>query len=178
MAADKTSTKGLVYASLFGALTAAGAFIVIPMPPVPITAQTFFLNIAAILLGGPLGAVSQFVYIMLGVVGVPVFAGGKAGLGVIFGPTGGYLLGFIMAAFVIGTVNKMKKSAGIFWYIFSMLIGMLIIYFLGSLQLSLVVKMSFHKALAVGVLPFIPGDIIKIMLAAIISSRLEGRIKA
>jgi biotin transport system substrate-specific component len=71
----------------------------------------------------------------------------------------------------------MKKSAGLFWHIFSMLIGMLIIYFLGSLQLSLVAKMSFHKALAIGALPFIPGDIIKILLAAIISSRLKGRIK-
>jgi Uncharacterized conserved protein len=177
MASGKTSIKGLVYASLFGALTAAGAFIHIPLPPVPITAQTFFLNVAALLLGGPLGAVSQFIYVLLGVVGMPVFAGGKAGLGVIFGPTGGYLLGFIIAAFVIGMINQMKKSAGIFWHIFSMLIGMLIIYFLGSLQLSLVAKMSFHKALAVGVLPFIPGDIIKILLAAIISSQLKGRIK-
>ena len=163
-------------ATFFG-LTAAGAFIVIPLPPVPITAQTFFLNVAAILLGGPLGAVSQFIYVMLGVVGIPVFAGGKAGLGVIFGPTGGYLLGFIIAAFVIGMVNRMKKSAGIFWHIFSMLIGMLIIYALGSLQLSVVAKMSFHKALAVGVLPFLPGDIIKILLAAIISSQLKGRVK-
>jgi len=177
MAAGKISTKGLVYASLFGALTAAGAFMVIPMPLVPITAQTFFLNVAAILLGGPLGAISQFIYVMLGVVGIPVFAGGKAGLGIIFGPTGGYLLGFIIAAFVIGIVNRMKKSAGIFWHIFSMLTGMLIIYFLGSLQLSLVAKMSFHKALAIGALPFIPGDIIKILLAAIISSRFKGRIK-
>lgn len=177
MVADKTSVKGLVYAALFGALTAAGAFIVIPLPPVPITAQTFFLNIAAILLGGSLGAVSQFIYVMLGIVGIPVFAGGKAGLGVIFGPTGGYLLGFIIAAFVIGMINQMKKSAGIFWHIFSMLIGMLIIYFLGSLQLSLVAKISFPKALAVGVLPFVPGDIIKILFAAIISSRLKGRIK-
>ena len=176
MAADKMSTKGLVYASLFGALTAAGAFIVIPMPPVPITAQTFFLNVTAILLGGPLGAVSQFIYVMLGVVGIPVFAGGKAGLGVIFGPTGGYLLGFIIAAFFIGSINRMKKSAGIFWHSFSMTIGMLIIYFLGSIQLSAVAKMSFHKAFAVGILPFIPGDIIKILLAAIISSRLKGRV--
>ena len=171
------SVKGMVYAVLFGSLTAAGAFIVIPLPPVPITAQTFFLNICAVLLGGSLGALSQFIYLMLGVVGLPVFAGGKAGIGVIFGPTGGYLLGFIIAAFVIGTVNKMKKSAGIFWHIFSMTIGMLIIYFLGSVQLSAVAKMSFHKAFAVGVLPFIPGDIIKILLAAIISSRLKGRVK-
>ena len=177
MAADKTSIKGLVYAALFGALTAAGAFIVIPLPPVPITAQTFFLNLSAILLGGQLGAVSQFIYVMMGVVGIPVFAGGKAGLGILFGPTGGYLLGFIIAAFVIGMINQMKKSAGIYWNIFSMLMGMLIIYFWGSLQLSLVAKMNFHKAVAIGVLPFIPGDVIKILLAAIISSRLKGRVK-
>lgn len=177
MVADKTSIKGLVYAALFGALTAAGAFIVIPLPPVPITAQTFFLNIAAVLLGGPLGAVSQFIYVMLGVVGIPVFAGGKAGLGVLFGPTGGYLIGFIIAAFVIGLIAGMKKNAGVLWYIFSMLMGMVIIYFFGAIQLSFVAKMSFPQALAVGVLPFLPGDIIKIILAAIISSRLKGRIK-
>jgi len=177
MAADKTSIKGLVYAALFGSLTAAGAFIIIPLPPVPITAQTFFLNVSAVLLGGQLGALSQFIYVMLGVVGIPVFAGGTAGLGIIFGPTGGYLLGFIIAAFVIGMVNRLRKSAGIFWNIFSMLIGMLIIYLLGSLQLSFVAKMSFHKALTIGVLPFIPGDIIKILFAAIVSSRLKGRIR-
>jgi biotin transport system substrate-specific component len=177
MAADKISTKGLVYAALFGALTAAGALIAIPLPPVPVTAQTFFLNVSAILLGGKLGALSQFIYIMLGVVGIPVFAGGKAGLGVIFGPTGGYLLGFIIAAFVIGIISRVKNNAGFFWYIFSMLIGMLIIYLAGCLQLSLVAKMSFSKALAVGVLPFIPGDILKIILAAVISSRLKGRVK-
>jgi biotin transport system substrate-specific component len=114
---------------------------------------------------------------MLGIVGMPVFAGGKAGLGVLFGPTGGYLLGFIIAAFAIGLVNRIKKEAGIFWHIFSMFIGMLIIYLLGSLQLSFMAKMDFSKALAVGVLPFIPGDIIKIILAAIICSRLKGRVK-
>jgi biotin transport system substrate-specific component len=177
MAVDKTSIKGIVYASLFGALTAAGAFIVIPVPPVPITAQTFFLNTAAVLLGGSLGALSQFIYVMLGVVGIPVFSGGKAGIGVIFGPTGGYLLGFIIAAFIIGKIAGARKGAGIFWHIFAMLVGMGIIYSLGIMQLALVAKISFKKALTIGVLPFIPGDIIKILLAAIISSRLKGRIK-
>jgi biotin transport system substrate-specific component len=177
MAANKMSIKGIVYASLFGALTAAGAFIVIPLPPVPLTAQTFFLNVSAALLGGPLGAVSQFIYVMLGVVGIPVFSGGKAGIGVLFGPTGGYLLGFILAAFVIGKITAAKKDAGIFWYILAMLVGMVIVYSLGVLQLALVAKISWKKALAVGVIPFLPGDIIKILLAAIISSRLKKRIR-
>jgi biotin transporter BioY len=93
MTKNKMSIKGMVYASLFGALTAAGAFMIIPLPFVPITGQTFFLNVAAILLGGTLAALSQIIYVLLGIVGIPVFAGGKAGIGVLFGPTGGYLLG-------------------------------------------------------------------------------------
>ncbi|HDQ04918.1 MAG TPA: biotin transporter BioY [Deltaproteobacteria bacterium] len=177
MTKKKGSIKGIVYAALFGALTAAGAFIIIPLPPVPITAQTFFLNVAAVLLGGPLGAASQFIYVMLGVVGIPVFAGGKAGLGVLFGPTGGYLIGFIFGAFVIGILVKAKKDPGVFWYIFSMIVGMLIIYTLGMIQLSFVAKLSLIKAATVGVLPFLPGDIIKIILAAIVSVKLKNRIK-
>ena len=177
MTREKGSIRGIVYAALFGALTATGAFITIPLPPVPITAQTFFLNVAAVLLGGPLGAASQFIYIMLGVVGMPVFAGGKAGLGVLFGPTGGYLIGFIIGAFVIGFVAGRKKDAGVLWYIFSMFIGMVIIYTIGVVQLSFVAKLSMLKAAAVGVLPFLPGDIIKIILAAIISVKLKNRIK-
>jgi biotin transport system substrate-specific component len=177
MAAKKMSVKGMVYAVLFGSLTAVGAFIVIPLPPVPVTAQTFFLNICAVLLGGSLGALSQFIYLMLGIVGFPVFAGGKAGIGVIFGPTGGYLLGFILAAFVTGKIAEVKKGAGIFWYIMAMLWGMLIIYFIGSLWLAATARITLNKALVIGALPFIPGDIIKILLAAIIAVRVKNRIK-
>jgi len=177
MTTSKTSVKGIVYAALFGALTAAGAFIVIPLPPVPLTAQTFFLNLAAVLLGGSLGALSQFVYVMLGIVGIPVFAGGKAGLGVLFGPTGGYLLGFIIAGFAVGKIAGAKKGAGIFWYMMAMLAGMIIIYGLGVLQLALVAKLNFTQAFTAGVLPFLPGDMIKILLAAIIADKLKGRIK-
>jgi len=85
----------MIYASLFGALTAMGALISIPLQPVPVTLQTLFLYLAGSLLGGGLGALSQTVYIMLGVIGLPVFSGGKAGLGVLMGPTGGYLVGFV-----------------------------------------------------------------------------------
>lgn len=177
MTTKTLSVKGIVYAALMGALTAAGAFIIIPLPPVPITAQTFFLNMAAILLGGPLAALSQFIYLMLGIIGMPVFSGGKAGMGVLFGPTGGYLIGFIFGAFVIGMIARMKKSAGILWFIFAMLTGMVIIYGCGVIQLAFVAKLSFNKALAVGALPFIPGDLIKILLAAIVGSQLKGRIK-
>ncbi len=176
MLKKKTSIRGIIYAALFGALTAVGAFIIIPLPPVPITAQTFFLNVAAAVLGGPLGAASQFIYVMLGVVGMPVFAGGKAGLGVLFGPTGGYLIGFILGAFVIGFLAGKKKDAGVLWHAFSMLAGMVIIYSLGVLQLSFVARLDLIKAVSVGVLPFLPGDMVKIALAAWLSCRLRKRI--
>jgi len=92
----------MTHAALFGALTALGAYILLPVPPVPITLQTLFLYLAAAVLGGALGAWSQIVYLLLGVIGLPVFAGGKAGLGVLTGPTGGYLAGFIPAAWLTG----------------------------------------------------------------------------
>jgi len=101
----------------FGALTAAGAFIVIPLPPVRSPRRHFFKYFSCTS-GRPVRRRESIYLCHAGVVGIPVFAGGKAGLGVIFGPTGGYLLGFIIAAFVIGMVNRMKKSAGIFWHIF------------------------------------------------------------
>jgi len=77
----------------------------------------------------------------------------------------------------MGTVSKMRKNAGFFWNIFSMLLGMVIIYSLGSIQLAVVAKMSFNKALAAGVLPFLPGDVIKILLAAVVCEQLKGKIK-
>ncbi|MBW2650107.1 MAG: biotin transporter BioY, partial [Deltaproteobacteria bacterium] len=79
----KISTRGMTYAAMFGAMTALGAYIIIPLPLVPITLQTFVMYLAASLLGGYLGALSQIVYILLGIIGLPVFAGGKAGLGVL-----------------------------------------------------------------------------------------------
>lgn len=173
---EQTSLRGMVYASLFGAMTAVGAYMIIPLPPVPITLQTLFLGLAGTLLGARLGALSQLVYLFLGILGLPVFAGGKAGLGVLFGPTGGYLIGFIAAAFIIGKLAALKKRPGFAWLSFSLIAGAAVIYTLGVLQLSLVARLSLAKALTVGVVPFLPGDGIKIVLTAIIALRLRDRI--
>ncbi|MCX5854428.1 MAG: biotin transporter BioY [Deltaproteobacteria bacterium] len=166
----------MVYASMFGSLTAIGAYIMIPLPPVPITFQTLFLNLAGALLGGYLGALSQVVYILLGVIGLPVFAGGKAGLGVLLGPTGGYLFGFVLAAFVVGKLIAVKKDPGLIWTILSMMAGMVVIYFLGILQLTLVARLSVEKAIVVGALPFLPGDMVKIVLASLIYLKIKDKI--
>lgn len=167
----------MIYASMFGAGTAAGAYIIIPFPLVPITLQTFFLNLAAALLGGYLGALSQIIYVLLGIIGLPVFAGGKAGMGVLFGPTGGYLIGFIAAAYVIGRLITVRENPGIIWTILSMVVGLIVIYVLGVIQLSFVAEFSMKKAISVGVLPFLIGDALKIIVAALITLRLRGKIK-
>lgn len=176
MTPKNISLRGMVYASMFGALTAIGAYIIIPLPPVPITLQTLFLNLSGALLGGYLGALSQVVYILLGVIGLPVFAGGKAGLGVLLGPTGGYLFGFILGAYIVGKLIAVKKKPGFVWTVCAMLMGMVVIYGLGILQLTLVARLSWQKAVAVGALPFIPGDIVKIVLASLIYLNVRDKI--
>ena len=171
------SLRGMAYASMFGALTAAGAYIMIPLPPVPITAQTFFVSLAGALLGGYLGAMSQVVYILLGVIGLPVFAGGKAGAGVLLGPTGGYLLGFVAGAYVTGFLAARKERPGFWWLLLSMLAGYVFIYAFGIAQLMFVAKLTLAKALAVGLIPTIPGGILKLVAAAFICLKVRGHIK-
>ena len=164
----------MILASMFGAATAAGAYIMIPLPLVPITLQTLFLNLAAALLGGRLGALSQVVYVLIGIIGLPVFAGGKAGFGVVLGPTGGYLIGFIAAGYVVGKLIELKENPGFIWTACAMLIGMIVIYGCGITQLSIVARLSVGKAVAVGALPFLIGDGIKILAAVFLSIKLKN----
>lgn len=177
MSGTALTTRGMIYASLFGALTAMGALISIPLQPVPVTLQTMFLYLAGSLLGGSLGALSQVIYVILGAIGLPVFSGGKAGLGVFLGPTGGYLVGFIAGAFVTGKIVRFRRDTGLVWLVFAMLAGTAVVYALGVLQLVLVGKLSLEKAAAVGVLPFLPGDALKIAAASVITLKVRDRIQ-
>lgn len=165
--------RRLVFASMFGALTAVGSFMVIPLYPVPITLQTLFTGLAGILLGSATGALSQVVYLLLGIMGLPVFAGGKAGIGTLFGPTGGYLIGFIVGAFIIGKIVELKRNPGLAWIIMALIAGNLVIYALGTIQLSLVTGFSLTKSLMVGVVPFMFGDALKIGAAALLALKLR-----
>ncbi|MEQ8176306.1 MAG: biotin transporter BioY [Syntrophomonadaceae bacterium] len=168
--------RNMVYASMFGALTAIGALIVIPTQPVPITLQTFFTCFSGALLGGYAGALSQIVYVILGCIGLPVFAGGKAGLGVLFGPTGGYLIGFIAGAYIIGKIVEARPQAGVIWSAMAILVGDLVIYGIGTVQLAMVAHLSPGKAILVGVVPFLIPEIVKLIAAAVLSSRLRTRL--
>ena len=104
-------TKNLILVALFTALTAVGAFIRIPVPVVPFTLQFLFTMLAGLLLGGTLGATSVLVYIILGLLGLPVFTSG-GGIGYIFQPTFGYIIGFCIAAYVTGKIaNKTENPS-------------------------------------------------------------------
>ncbi len=157
------NTLLIVYPAIMAALTAIGAYIAIPLPvsPVPVTFQNLLVILSGLLLGAKLGFVSQIIYLALGIIGLPVFAGGTAGIGVIFSPSGGYLLAFPLAAYICGKL----RGSSILKLSISSLSGMISIYILGVLFMILFWDFNFWQAVSAGVIPFLPGDIFKLMLA-------------
>lgn len=149
-------------------LIAAAAQIRIPLPfsPVPITGQTFAVLLLAALYGSKRGPATVITYLALGVVGMPVFAGAVSGIAPLIGPTGGYLVGFSAAAYLVGLLSERGWDRKPWSTAVSMIIGNAVIYALGVLWLAYYV--GWGKVLLTGVLPFIPGDIIKIGLATML----------
>jgi len=164
MTDHSTQLRMTVYASLFAALVAVGAFISIPIGPVPIVLQNFFVLLAALLLGPRWGLAAMGVYLLAGICGLPVFAGGTAGIGRIMGPTGGYLLGYLPAVFVTAWLSQ-KGGRRVWTDIAAMICGSLIVYGCGVPWLKMVTGMPFAKAVTVGMLPFLIGDALKIAAA-------------
>ncbi len=169
-----------VYASLFAALVAVGAFISIPIGPVPIVLQNFFVLLAALLLGPRWALASISVYLLAGICGLPVFAGGTAGIGRILGPTGGYLLGYLPAVFITAWISQ-KGGRRTWTDIVAMVCGSLLVYGCGVPWLKVVTGMPLSKALAVGMVPFLPGDALKIAAAIPVVRALrpivQGRVR-
>lgn len=163
----------MVYAALFAALTAAGAWISIPLPYVPVTLQTLFTMLAGAVLGPYYGALAMVVYVLLGLIGLPVYAQGQSGFGALIGPAGGYLIGFVVGAVAIGLLARAKKSPGFLWLCMAMAIGEFIVLAFGTAHLSLVAGMPHDRAIIVGFLMFVPGDILKIVAAAYIARKIE-----
>ncbi len=157
--------KKMVFASLCAALTAAGAFVAIPVGPVPIVLQNFFVLLTGLLLGSRWGVASIGVYLAAGILGLPVFAGGTGGIGRLMGPTGGYLIGYLPAVFLIGRISEMAHSRPTV-DVFAGICGSVVVYAFGVFWLSFMTRMGLEKALAVGFFPFIIGDAIKIVAAA------------
>jgi biotin transport system substrate-specific component len=157
----------VVLASLMAALTAVGAYIHVPIGPVPIVLSTLFVILSGLLLGSRWGPASMGLYLLVGAIGMPVFAGGKGGLAHFFGPTGGYLFGYVLASWITGFVSE--RSGGLLLLdILAVVIGSFVIYGLGVPWLKLVTQMSWTKTLMVGMVPFLIGDAIKAPVAIIL----------
>jgi len=161
----------------FVVLTSLGAFVRIPLPftPVPITLQTFFVLLSGLFLGS-LGAISQVIYVLLGIAGFPIFSGAGSGLIYLSGPTAGYIFGFIFATLFLGRFIKLAKVNLL--SIFGILcLADLIILFCGTLWLKLIFGLSFKKLLFIGLIPFLPGDLLKALVATTLYLRLRPRLK-
>jgi len=161
---DVVRQVGLVIG--FSLLTALSAQIVIPIGPVPITGQTFAVLLTGALLGSRLGAITMIVYLIEGASGLPFFAGGMAGLPHLLGPTGGYLVAFPAAAFITGAFAEHGWDRRFLTAAAAMAIGSVVIMFCGLLWFSYVTRTSPLTAFQFTTMKFIPGDIIKITLAA------------
>ncbi|NLI62537.1 MAG: biotin transporter BioY [Methanosarcinaceae archaeon] len=169
----------MVLSSFFAALIAIGAQLVIPLPFVPITLQTFFVLLASVFLGGFRGSLSIFIYLLIGIAGFPVFSSGTSGLGVILGPTGGYLYSFLIASIIVGVISdkiflkydspSLKSLALLF---VACLLGSMIILAIGTIHLMIFVNLSPEVAFFSGFFPFILGDVVKSLAVALVMSQI------
>jgi biotin transport system substrate-specific component len=157
-----------VLASLMAALTAVGAYIYIPVGPVPIVLSTLFVLLSGLLLGGRWGLASMGIYLLVGAMGIPVFAGGKGGLAHFAGPTGGYLFGYVLSAWVAGFISRRGRGSAALDAI-AVVLGSLSIYLIGVPWLKVVANLSWSKTWMVGMVPFLVGDAVKGAAALILA---------
>ena len=169
-------TKEMIMCALFTALICAGAFLKIPTPFLPITFQTLFVTLAGLILGSKKGAMSVAVYVLIGLIGLPVFTEG-GGIYYVFKPTFGYLLGFIAGAFVTGEIAK--KETSLKNYVLSSFAGMWVIYIIGVVYYFLISRFYLGNSVEVRELLIycflltLPGDVGMCVLASVIGKRLK-----
>jgi biotin transport system substrate-specific component len=163
---DMAIGKRLTYMLTFNLALIASAYIQFPLPfsPVPVTAQTMAVLACGLFLGPTAGALTVLAYLAEGAMGLPVFAGGTAGLARIFGPTGGYLAGFVLAAFAVGLLSEKVRSMTYPRLIAVLTIGTMMIFVPGLIVMSLFAPEG--QLLTMGLYPFLPGAIVKIVVTA------------
>lgn len=157
----------------FAILTAVGAQIEIPLKPVPLTLQTFFVILSGAFLGKRNGFMSMSLYLVMGIVGLPVYAGGGFGMHSLLGPTGGYLLAFPFASFLIGYVLSFNQKR--LFVFFAMAIGLFAIFALGTLQLNFVYLHDWNESLKSGLIAFSVWDLVKLVAASSLYSQFLER---
>ncbi len=171
----KFTVKDMVLCALLAAMTGILSQIGIPIGEIPINLALFSVYLAGGLLGSYKGAVSMVVYVMMGAMGLPVFSNFRGGLSVLAGPTGGYILGYLFAALVVGMVSTYWGDA--FWKMaIGMTGGLALCYLFGTIWFVLLTGKGLAAALSTCVIPFLPGDAVKIISAAILVPELKKAI--
>ena len=170
----------IILAFTMASITGIAAQVRIPLPwtPVPISAQTFAVLLSGVLLGGWYGGLSQVFYIGAGIAGVPWFSGGGSGIAYISGPTGGYIIGFVLAALFIGYfIDRFARARGFFAvFVLMLFANFILIHLPGLLQLSVVTGVrNIYKLLSMGTLPFIVGDVAKVLAAAALAKGITPK---
>lgn len=172
----KITTQQMALVAIMTALTCILAPFSLPIGPVPISLTNLVIYFSLYLLGWKLGTLSYVIYLLIGLVGVPVFSGFTAGPAKLFGPTGGYLIGFIPMAIIAGIV--IDKFSQRWIQILGMIVGTAICYAFGTAWFCIQAGYTVSTALAVCVIPFIPADLIKMVIAMIIGPEIRKRLGA
>jgi Uncharacterized conserved protein len=166
------SIKEITLVGMCAALMAIFSQLSIPLPftSVPVTLQVFGLVILAVIVGAKVATLSLIIYVIIGAIGLPVFANFHSGFGVLVGPTGGYIVGFVIMAFLIGYASLKENKILLFAVSY---MGVLIDLILGTIQLKVVTGMTINAALIAGLYPFILKDLITVSIAVIIGLRVK-----
>ena len=175
---QRRTTKAIVFTALFAALTAACAFISIPVPgtPIPIVLQNMMVVLCGMILGPFLGTVSTVVFILCGLLGLPVFNGGTGGFAKLMSPTGGFIIGYAISSLTAGLILGKPRQDGkkhAVRTVLAALLGFAVMYFPGVLHFMHSMDKTFQETLALCVIPYLPGDLIKTVVCIMISFPLR-----
>jgi biotin transport system substrate-specific component len=163
---------------MFTGLTAVGAFISIPVGPVPISLQSLFVILSGLIIGPKLGALSQMLYIFLGLIGVPIFAGFTGGPQTLMKPSFGFIIGFLFASYIIGVIAHSYKGISRKKIWMGSLVGTIVVYLFGlpymyyMLNIVMGQELSFGAIVQMGCLLFLPGDFAKFIIASVVAIKV------
>ena len=175
---NRTNPKAMVFTALFAALSAACAFIAIPLPgtPIPIVIQNMMVVLSGMLLGPVLGTASTVLFIVAGLLGLPVLSGGTGGIAKLMGPTGGFIIGYAISSLTSGLIlgrPRQGRSKSIFAIITAALCGFLVMYIPGVIHFMRTMDKTFSQTMALCVLPYLPGDAVKLVICVILARPLR-----
>ena len=166
-------TKDLVICGLFASITSVLAQIAIPFPGgVPLTLQTLAMSLTGIILGSKRGFIAQGLYVILGAIGMPIFANFTGGLQILLGPTGGFILSFPIMTYIIGYICERKNSK--IYIVLAIIIGNIVNYSIGVIQFSFITKSTIIQSFIYCIVPFVIGDILKIICATSIGMKIKS----